>query len=272
MKFLLSTLGLACLISPIHAHPDPGHTLAEIDSHLADSPDDPDLLKRKADLFLQTGHVRQAIPIAVSLLTLSPDDPAVLLLQARVSAARGKQEDAINRLTEINRRFPEYGEAWAMTARLRHDAGHTDEAIAAKLRQLETGDHTDPGDILGAVAWLDERGNPTDTETTLTLLDQGIVRFGNVIELQRTAIRMECSLARYDAALKRVDTLVAKYRPSVAFSLLRADIHEAAGNYSDAASACDSAIALLDVEADNQTFARLRESIVRRRQVNLDKL
>jgi len=271
MRFPFAILGLVFLVSPIHAHPDPSHTLEEIDRHLADSPDDPDLLKRKAELFLQTGHVRDAIPIAVRLLTISPDDPTVLLLQARVSMVRGKQEDALKRLEEINRRFPTFGEGWAVMAGMLHSTGHTDEAIAAKLRQLETRDHTGPGDILNAVAWLGERGNPGDAETSVTLLDQGIASFGNVIELQRTAIRLECSLARYDTALRRVDTLVARYRPSVAFSLLRADIHEAAGNHREAASACDSAIALLDTETNNQALAPLRESIIRRKEMNLRK-
>ncbi|GAA5129169.1 tetratricopeptide repeat protein [Luteolibacter yonseiensis] len=269
MRFPLPALGLACLIVPLSAHPDPGHTLAEIDSHLAESPDDPELLRRKAELFLQTGHVRQAIPVAVKALSISPDDPATLLLQARVSVARKNPENAITRLEEINRRFPRFADAWALMARLRHEAGNTDGAITAKLRQLETDDQPAPVDFLNAAAWLVQRAGSGDADMAVSLLDRGIGLFGNVIELQRSAIRLECSLGRHDAALRRVDTLVARYRPSVEFSLLRADIHEAAGRYRDAASACDSAIALLDIETESPPVAQLRESILRRKEENL---
>lgn len=271
MKSLWCALGLACLSSPLHSHPDPSHTLAEIDGHLAAAPDDPGLLTRKAELFLKTGHVRQAIPIAVKVLSLAPDDPSALLLQARVSSARGNHEAAIKRVEEINLRFPDFAEAWALMATLRHRAAQTDEAIAARLRQLETDAHPDPGDFLNAADWLSQRGTPGDKEMAIALLDKGILRYGNVTELQRTAIRLECSLARYEAALKRVDVLVAKYRPSTEFSLIRADIHEAAGNHSEAASACDSAIALLDTETKSPSLADFREEIVRRREANLRK-
>jgi hypothetical protein len=44
-----------------------------------------------------------------------------------------------------------------------------------------------------------------------------------------------------------VDLLVRKYQPSASYSILRADIFEAAGRHREAASACDSAIALLSM-------------------------
>lgn len=256
---------------PLNAHPDPGHSLIEIDRHLAASPDDPQLLLRKAELFLQAGHPDLSLPITARLLEISPDDPTVLLARARVAAALGRFDQAIADATAITRRFPRFAGAWALLARLHHESGRPDEAIAAKLRQLDADGHPDPGDFLSAAAWLRDRGRTGDADAALGVLDRAGSVFGSLVGIQQSAIAIECSLGRYDAALARVDLLVGKYHPSVSFSLLRADIFEAAGRDAEAARACDSALALLDPTLQADASSTLRQEIARRKQANLDR-
>lgn len=262
---------LPWLAGPLAAHPDPGHSLLEIDRHLAASPNDPELLLRKAELFLQAGHPDLSLPVIAKLLEVSRDDPAVLLVQAKVSAAVGRRDQAIADATAITGRFPRFAGAWALLARVHHESGHADEAIAAKLRQLDVDGHPDPGDFLSAAGWLRDRNRPGDADAAVNVLDRAVSVFGALVGIQQSAIAIECSLGRYDAALARVDLLVGKYHPSVPFCLLRAEIFEAAGRNAEAARACDSALALLDPTLQADASSTLRQEIALRKQANLDR-
>jgi hypothetical protein len=78
MKIIL----LFCLLTlPLNAHPDPSHTLAHLEEHLAEKPNDPELLTQKADLLLATKHPELARPVVARLLSLDPSKPENLLLE-----------------------------------------------------------------------------------------------------------------------------------------------------------------------------------------------
>jgi len=269
---ILHVIPLAlALVVPAIAHPDPSHSLAEIERHLTETPNDPQLLFQKAEILLKGRRPELARPVADEALRFSPDDPPLLVLRARIAVAVGEREDAMRRAEEMLQRFPEFPSAYAFAAALYHQAGKLDQAIKAKQRQL-TIDPSDPGDYLALAMWLEERNGAEDRDAAIQFLDQAIARSGAVLALQQRAVKLECDLRRFDSALRRVDTLVAKFLPSAAFSLMRADIHEAAGRYQDAAHACDSAIALLDLEASaGGEPSALRQSIVQRRAENLAK-
>lgn len=238
---------VALLLSavPLAAHPDPGHTLAEINQHLKVTPNHAGLLFRKAELLLQTGHPAEATPVVAAALQQSPDSPKLLLLDARLAERLGQRDGAAAMTAKLVRRFPKEADAWGMHARLLHEEDRADEAISAKLRQLEFEAATNAGDYLTCAGWLRERAKPGDLEKAITVMDRAIVRFGCLTGLQEVAIGLECALGRHVEALRRVDLLVKKFRPSAHFSILRADIFGAAGRYREAASACDSAIALM---------------------------
>ncbi len=261
------------LLLPLGAHPDAAHSLAELDRHLAETPDDAILHLRRAELLLKRNHPETARPSVEAALRLSPDDPAVLLLRARLSYATGDIPATLAAAGGITGRFPDYAPAWDLLARLHREQGSNDDAIAAKLRHLACSESVDPGDFLTASSWLRERNRTGDTQLSLEMLDRGIARYGSLTVLQQAAIPIECSLGRHDDALRRVQALVLKYQPSAAFSLLRADICEAAGRYPEAASACDSAVALLDAQPDTagSPLAGYRDEILRRKQENLGK-
>lgn len=271
MKLTSTALLSACLSLAAAAHPDPGHTLAELDKHLAESPDDSGLLHRKAELLLQSGHPQMAAPLVARALERSPADPSILLLQARLAQAAGKRGEAVARVTEITRLHPKFAAGWDLLARYHHDAGRRDEAIPAKLHQLDVDAHPGPGDFLTCAAWLRDRGQPGDADAALAILDRGIARFGGLTGLQQAAITLECSLGRHAAALARVDALVKKFRPSIEFSLLRVEIFEAAGRYREAAAACDSAIALCQPmeKSPDHEVSKFRQEILRRKNSNL---
>jgi predicted Zn-dependent protease len=265
-------LPLACIgVLHAYAHPDPAHTLAELDRHLPDTPDDATLHLRRAELLLRRNHLKTARPSVVRALSLSPENQEILLLSVRLAHAEGNMQEALARAEDATRRFPRFPSAWRWIAQLRKENGEENAAIDAKLRHLSFKDAVDPGDFLTAAAWVRERNQEGDTLKALSILDQAVVAFGPIVSLQKAAISIEITLSRHEHALTRVTNMVKKYGPSASLSVLRADIYEAAGRNLEAAAACDSAVALLDVTTGkrNDHHTTLRNEILVRKARNL---
>jgi len=129
-------------------------------------------------------------------------------------------------------------------ARVEDERGNSKEAIAAMRQALDLSAKPSPTDVLSCAVWLDKSGDKT---SAITALDQGLAKLGVLTGLHQKAIQLEVPLGHYDSALRRVDAMITRFRPSVAFSLQRADILESAGRFKDAAASCDSALALLDI-------------------------
>ncbi|MGC4013472.1 MAG: tetratricopeptide repeat protein [Luteolibacter sp.] len=166
------------------------------------------------------------------------------------------------------RHFPRHPESWGFLADLYQKASRTDDAIEAKRHQLDGEGRIGPGEFLTAASWLKARGKPGDVTAAIAILDRAMARFGLLTGLQQSAIELECSVGRHEAALKRIDDLVVKYQPSPALSLQRADIFEATGRYDDAARACDSALAMLPADP---SVTALRQTIQTRKTTNQEK-
>lgn len=266
---------LLLLSLPLRAHPDPRHTLEQLDEHLAAAPDDPELLRQKAAALLDTRSPDLATEVVAKLLQQDADLPANRLLDARVAIARGENPAALAKAEALVAAHPEFAGGWDLLAATRAAAGRQDEAIAAKLRFLELCHQPGPSDVMVGAAWLRDRGRPGDAETAIRVLDQGLARIGCLIGLQEMAIGLELGLQRYDSALRRVDALTARFRPSVALSLRRADILEAAGRFTEAAASCDAALALLDVlpaaRKKSPSYTAQWEAVSRRKADNLAK-
>jgi predicted Zn-dependent protease len=227
---------------PLSAHPDPSHTLEHLEEHLAETPDDPALLRQKADLLLSTGHPALARPVVDRLLAKGKDRPEDLLLEARTLHAE-KNPAAPAKATALVTAHPRFVPGWLFLARLEDGQGHRDAAIDAMRRALDLSPKPSPSDVLACAAWLAERGDRTDA---VAVIDQGLAKLGVLAGLHQQAIVLEVELGRPDAALRRLDALAARFRPSVELSLQRADILEMAGRFKEAAAACDTALALLE--------------------------
>jgi|GEM_PF-3795023 len=271
-KFIPLLLAFASAF-PATGHPDPAHSLAELDRHLAEAPDDAILHLRRAELLLRRNHPDTARPSVERALVLSPENPEIALLPVRLAHAEGHLPQALAKAQEATRRFPGFPPAWKWLARLRKESGDGNEAISAKLRHVSFKNAVDPGDFLTAAAWIRERNHDGDSFLALSSLDQAVGVFGPIVALQQAAIPLEISLSRHEQALVRVAALVKKYGPSSSSSLLRADIYEAAGRHAEAAAACDSAIAMLDasVAKGDDPLTAIREQILARKEENLAK-
>lgn len=272
-RTLLCIFTVLSLHSICGAHPDPAHSLAEINDHLKDTPDDIALHLAKADLLLRRGHPEQAEASIMRVLLLAPDQPEAVLLRIRLAHSLKNLPLALAHAKEITLRFPEYAAGWKWLARLHQENGNIDEAINTKTHHLSFKDSVDPVDYLTACSWLRERNAAGDHLLALGILDQGISHFGSIVAFQQAAIPLEISLSRFEEALARVSELVKKYGPSATHALLRAEIYEASGRYTEAAGACDSAIAILEAQlpSEDSPLNSLLIEIRARKQENLKK-
>ncbi len=270
---IAALLALAC--ASLHAHPDPGHTLDEIEDHLRETPDDQDLLRRKAELLLSTGHPAQAGPVIARLLGLGPGEPENLLLEAWHVLAAGEPEESRAKAEALAASKPDFAPGWNFLSRAEEASGNRDAAITAKRRYLEISAKPGPSEVLTCAAWLRERGKPGDAEAALAVLDAGLAKLGCLSGLQHAAIGIELPLGRHDSALRRIDALAARFRPSAELCQRRAEILEHAGRYREAASACDAALALLDALPSRRktgaAYAARAKAIAERKRANLAK-
>ncbi|QJE98417.1 tetratricopeptide repeat protein [Luteolibacter luteus] len=228
------------------AHPDPSHTLAELEQHLRETPGDQTLLRQKADLLITTGHPKEAAPVVQQLMQEGPDQEENLLLEARLHLADGKRDEAETKAKDLVSKHPKDAFGWNLLSRIEHDSGDRDAAIEAKLRYLEFSKSPGPTDVMTCATWLRERGKPGDSEAALEVLDRGVARLGCLSGLHYAAIVIELELGHHDSSLRRIDALTARYRPSVDLEMRRTEILEKAGRFEDAAESCDTAVALLE--------------------------
>lgn len=237
------------LICPLAAHPDPRHTLDEIEEHLQEKPGDPELLMRKADLFLQTRQFDAASEIIAKLLETRSNNPDLRLLEIRLLLDQEKAEEAAAKASVLTEAHSRNAEAWRLRALAEEARGRRQEAIVAMGTHMDLAAKPNPGDALLGAGWMAEKGDPAGA---VKILDQCLSKVGCLSGLQQKAIGLEMELGRHDSALRRIDALEARFRPSVDLSLKRAEILEKAERFSDAAAACDSALALLEAQPSSR--------------------
>lgn len=257
-------LACAALAWPaaVHAHPSPSHTLDEINAHLEDTPNDPALLRDKAETLIAMDRLNEATEISSQLLRAAPADPDNLYLAAKLTLLRGDSAQALARTGDLTRIAPGFAQGWNLHADLLYQAGRRDEAIAAKQKYLEISETQDAAEYITCADWLHERGKPGDAQAAIVLLDQGTARIGVLMGMEQSAIEIDLSLRQWDSALRRLDILTARFRPSSDLSVQRAEILTQAGRFQEAASAYDAAIAILQASPSaNRSPEQLNERL-----------
>lgn len=274
MKPLLLITSLV-LTLPLIAHPDPRHTLEHLEEHLKETPDNPQLLAQKVELLMDTEHLDLARPVCDQLLAVAPGKREFLLLDAQVTLEERNTASALSKTRAVTAANPDFAAGWRFLSRVEEESGNREAAIAAILHSLSVNPKPTPSDVLTCAAWLRERGKPGDVELAVVQIDQGLAKLGVLSGLHYQAIELELPLGRYDSALRRIDALTARFRPSADLSLRRAEILEKAGRYAAAAAACDSALALMDTLPASRkkagTFKKRFDEIAARKEQNLAK-
>ncbi|HUU44630.1 MAG TPA: glycosyltransferase [Acidobacteriota bacterium] len=100
----------------VHPSPISRQRVAELRVQCQRDPHSVAVHRETVDEFLAAGLTAEALPLLRRLATLCPDDPAVLVLLARVCGERGDHREAIARHQQVAQMRPDSVDAW-------HDLG-----------------------------------------------------------------------------------------------------------------------------------------------------
>lgn len=245
--FLAISLGAVIFSAPsvVRGDDDVALRLQEISKKIAASPKDASLFAWRADLhrfardfdsaladcerarllaprdaavctvcgrvLADAGYPRAARVVAETGLGAAPDDPELRMLHARMLAKLGDALGAWDDYSAVIRAVPAPGPDLYLE--------RSDALAAAGLEHLDR--------ALGG-------------------LEEGIARLGPVITLELRALELEEKLGRVDAALARIERLMADAKRKETWLVRKGDVLRRAGRANEAGEAYRAALAALD--------------------------
>ena len=163
----------------------------------------------RGQMMLEAGWYEQALPYLNEFISKNPKHPEGLVARARVLAMLQKNLPAAADFTEA----------------ILHSATPAPEYYIERAQAL-------------SAAGSESR----DVEIALRGLDEGIQKIGPIVTLQLCAIELEVDLKRYDAALNRLDQIMATSARKEKWLVRRGEILQQAGRYEEARAAYQQAL------------------------------
>jgi predicted Zn-dependent protease len=174
--------------------------------------------------YVDKGDYQQAIVYLNRALTKEPDNVRALILIAQASSETGQQLAAATYYTRIIKQF-------------RHQTKPLPDYYLERARSLAAA-----GD-----QYIDQ---------ALQGLDEGINVLGKIRTLELYAVELESSRGNFEAALKRLDSILANAVRKELLLLQRGDILTAAGRTTDAVQVYHDAQAAIDAIPPQRRYTR----------------
>ncbi len=249
------TVGLSVGVAA-HAH----QSLDELERALGEEatkrPDDPAVYVDRGKLMLQAKRFDEALVAFEHAAEHGADPDVVAGARGRVFLEAGWPRMATVEFDRVLARRPDAygvlydrGEAWLALGdpdRAARDFG----AAIAGMRSPR------PEQVFAYRDALLAAGRRADA---VGALDAGIARLGPVAALELAAVDLEVELERWDAALRRLDRLLAKTPAQPAWAARRGEILQKAGREADAQRAYVSALAMIDARPADRRAGPLDE-------------
>jgi tetratricopeptide (TPR) repeat protein len=235
------------------AHADLDSVEAALAEEVARRPRDPQPRLDQAQAFEAAGRWDQALAALDEAASLGGDRDRIDGLRGRVLVAAGRDEEAKRVLDRLIERVPtapgpRYQRGLALMRLGRPADAATDFAAA-----IETLPAPNPSQVM---AWRDAllaAGKPAEA---IRALDRGMLRVGHVPTLELAALDLEERLGRYDAALRRIDRLLAQSPRNPAWLARRGDLLERTGATGDARASYAQALAVIEARPAAQRGQR----------------
>ena len=180
------------------------------------------------------GYPRAAKAVAETGLGAAPDDPELRMLHARMLAKLG---DALG--------------AW-------DDYGAVIHGVAAPSPDL----FLERSDALAAAG-------SEHLDRALGGLEEGIMRLGPVVTLELRALELEEKLGRVDAALMRIDRLMADAKRTETWQVRKGDVLHRAGRAKEAAESYRAALAALEALPPNVRGSKAMQDLEKQARAGL---
>jgi predicted Zn-dependent protease len=221
------------------AHPESAVELAALDAMIAEMPEDPELYLRRGTYSADQREWSDAEADLQHAAKLAPDLLPVKVVLGRVYLESDRLREARGQLDAALALAPRNGEALVLRARVLSHLGEIPAAYADYSRAIEVIAAPSPG------LFLERAALPMASLAALRGLDEGIARIGPAAPLLERALALELRLGRTDAALARLDTLMAGSERKEILLKRRGDILSLAGRAEEARVAYASALAAI---------------------------
>lgn len=235
-------LGCGGLVSAARAHGDLDLQIRVVSEEIAVEPSAALYLKR-GGLHHEHEDYARALEDYDRAEQLEPTLDALWFARGRTLFKFGRLAPARAALDTFLARTPYHAEAFLLRARVLSRQGEYAAALRDFDRNLELVAEPLPECFLeraqARVALGDKAG-------ALAGLDAGLRRLGNLVTLQNAAIALDLSLGHHDAALARVDRVLAGLERKESWLVRRGEILEAAGRTDEARHAYHDALSSID--------------------------
>jgi len=171
---------------------------------------------------------------------LEPGLPSVDRCRAKLLADRGQLEAARAMFDQALQRDPADGESFVGRARVRLKLGRRQAAIADFWRGLELLREPAPEYVVELAQMLAAEGQVAEA---LRALDEGIKKLGPILPLQGYALDLELGRKDNEAALARLETILARAMRKESWFARRGDVLLEVGRTAEARKSYEAALA-----------------------------
>ena len=239
---------LFALSLPAAAHDPLDEQIAEFSIRIRQDPGNAVLYLRRGELYGDLGETQAALEDFDRAARLAPRLMSIDLARGKTLLGVGRLAEAGTALERFLSRQPDHPNAlvararvWAGLNQYRAAANDYGRAIEleARLRQPNPDHYLERAHIVASL------GSQHRVEA-LAGLDEGICALGPLASLQVYAIELELGLKRYQAALNRLDSLLAQSARKDSWLARRGEILEQAGRLAEAQQAYTQALAAVE--------------------------
>jgi tetratricopeptide (TPR) repeat protein len=225
---------LTTFTEPARAHGPLHEQIAALSASIDANPTNAALYYRRGELRVFHEENEAAVKDFERALVLEPALDKANLGIARALIQDKKPQPALVALNTFLSKHPGYSEALLYRARARTEVGDVPGAMADFDASLQSASSPEPDFYLERAAFLAKNGL---TDRAISGLDEGIKRLGPVPGLQLKAVEIELGRGSHEAALKRIDQMLAKADRKEFLLCRRAAILESSGNKAGAKAA-----------------------------------
>jgi tetratricopeptide (TPR) repeat protein len=207
-------------------------------------PKDPLLYLKRAELHRAHRDWKAALADYATLLRLDPSESEVDFYRGRMLLDANRLSEALDNLDRFLGVQPEHTSARVVRARTLARLGRSAAAAEDFTRALDKISTPAPELYIERAKAFAAGGQGVDT--ALESLDEAIRKLGPLITLQLTALDIEVSAKRYDAALARIDRIAATTARKETWLARKGDLLIRAGRTSEARKCYQEALQAME--------------------------
>ena len=264
LKLLPAILALLCSAgspSRVDAHPPLSESEAHLEVALDESPANAELHLQRAMLHRKRSNWDAAAASYRRAAVLGADAHGVDVALAQVYLAADRLPDAIAQIEHSLEHRPNHAGALITRARIQKALGNDDAAAIDYQRGVALLEHPEPAVVREAMA---AQVAAAKSEAALEVADTATRKVGVLVSIALPAIEVERALGRPDAALARIDALLAQAPQQVLWLAERGAILESAGRLDEARTTYEETVSLLDKRLrgrQSEKLTRLRRRL-----------